>query len=238
MQFSDTTNKDGIIQDCESILFGDNYGQITDDANLLATFTRNSNRALDRATSLIFDADGRWDWDDKNRTDYPIAVTDLVSGQSDYRFNVSHLKIDQIEIRNESDSTWRKLKSINRTDFSKPLSEVYGKGAPIVYTKIADAFFLYPEPNYSVTNGLKVYFQRAASYFEATDTTKEPGFAKLYHRLISLWASYDYASVNGMPIARVLRDEILVMEQELQNFYSFRSSDEHITLKARQGNFR
>lgn len=238
MQFSDTTTKDGILQDCESILFGDNYGQITDDSNLLATFTRNANRALDRVTSLIFEADGRWNWDDKNRTDYPIATTDLVSGQSDYRFNVSHLNIDQIEIRDEADSSWQKLKAINRTDYSKPLSAVYGEGSPIVYTKIADAFFLFPEPNYSVSGGLKVYFQREASYFESTDTTKEPGFARLYHKLISLWASYDYASVNLMPIARVLRDEILVIEQELQDFYSMRSKDEHITLQARRGNFR
>lgn len=231
MQFSDTTTKDGILQDCESILF-DDYGRITDSTSFLQTFTRNSNRALDRITQLIFDADGRWQWDDTNFTDYPIATTDVVASQADYVLNVTHLKIHQVEF----DGT--KLTSIDPTDFDKPLAEVYGSGTPKYYDKIADSVFLYPTPDTAVTDGLKVYFQRPASYFATSDTTKKPGFATHFHRLISLWASYDYAFTKQLPIAKVLRDEIAIMEAELKDFYSQRSKDEHITLKARGGNFR
>lgn len=236
MQFSDTTTKQGIIQDCESILFGDNYGQISGDSNLLATFVRNSNRALDKATTLIFDADGRWQWDDTNNTDYPIATTNLVAGQQDYRFNVSHLRIHEVQVK--SGDSWIKLVSLDPRDYRRPLDEIFGSGTPTHYDKLADALFLYPNPNYDLSDGLKVFFQREASYFTASDTTKEPGFAKNFHRFISLWACYDYAFAKQLPITKVLRDEIQVMTTELQDFYSTRSKDEHITLKVRRGNFK
>jgi hypothetical protein len=232
MQFSDTTNKQGIIQDCESILFGDNYGHISDNSNLLATFTRNTNRALDRVTSLIIKADGKWEWDDTNQTDYPIATTDVVADQQDYRFNVTHLIVHEITAGKT------KLAPIDPKDYSRPLSEVFGKGSPQFYDKISDAFFLYPTPDYTETDGLQIVFQRPATYFLATDTTKAPGFATTHHRLLSLWASYDYAIANLMPIARVLRDEIMVMEQDLKDFYSIRSKDERVALRARPSNFR
>ena len=81
LQFSDTSaTKGGLIQECESQVFGDNsYGRISNDASLLATFTRYINEALNRVASLIMTADGRWQWDDTNTTDYPIGTTDLVT---------------------------------------------------------------------------------------------------------------------------------------------------------------
>lgn len=238
MQFSDTTNKDGIIQDCESVLFGDEYGHISSNSNLLATFTRNANRALDRVTSLIISADGKWEWDDTNQTDYPIATTDLTADQDNYRFNVSHLAIHTIHVLDSEGKSWAKLQPIDPKDFTKPLAEIFGKGKPAYYDKIADAFFLYPSPSYSVSAGLKVYFQREASYFVSTDTTKAPGFAKTFHRIVSLWASYDYAFAKTLPITRVLRDEIELMERELQDFYSIRNKDERVNLSARGGSFK
>lgn len=231
MVFNDLTNKDGIIQDCESIIF-DDYGRITGDTALHQTFVRNSNRALDRVTQLIFDADGTWSWDDTNNTDYPIAKTDVVADQADYRLNVSHLIIHQVEFDG------KKLTPVNPKDFSKPLAEVFGTGTPTHYNKLADGIFLYPTPDTSVADGLTVYFQREASYFVIADTTKKPGFATNFHRLISLWACYDYAFARQMPIAKVLRDEIQVMEQELKDFYSRRPKDERVRLVARGGRFR
>ena len=237
MQFSNTTTKDGIIQDCESILFGDNYGHISGNSNLLATFTRNVNRALDRATGLAIEADGKWQWDSTNQTDFPIATTELTADQDNYRFNVSHLVIHEIHVQGENGG-WTKLKPIDPKHHSKPLAEIFGTGAPKYYDKLADAFFLYPTPSYTKATGLKVFFQRGPSYFVSTDTTKEPGFASIFHRLISLWACYDYAFAKLLPIARVLRDEITIMEQDLQDFYSMRNKDERVNLKARGGSFR
>ena len=244
MQFSNTATKDGVLQDIESLVFSDDYGRITSNTKLLQTFTRYSNRALDRVTQLIFSADGRWQWDDKNNANYPIASTDLISGQVDYPFDVTHLQIHQIEVRNRENTDWGKLQSIDPNGHTKPLSSVFSTGTPIFYDKLADAPFLYPTPDYNMRlaeegiAGIKVTFQRGASYFVTTDTTKAPGFASNFHRLISLWASYDYAFSKQLPIAKVLRDEIALMEEALKDFYSTRSKDEHIRLIPRRFNFR
>ena len=54
LQFSDTSaQKNGLIQEAESMVFGDNsYGRISADTNLLATFTRYINEALNRVVEL------------------------------------------------------------------------------------------------------------------------------------------------------------------------------------------
>ena len=83
MVFNDTTNKSGIIQDCEFWLFSGNYGQISGSADLLNQFTALSNRALDSITNSILESDDRWEYDDTTYTDYPIATANLVNGQGD-----------------------------------------------------------------------------------------------------------------------------------------------------------
>ncbi len=58
--------------------------------------------------------------------------------------------------------------------------------------------YLYNIPNYASTGGLEIQFQRGASYFAYTDTTKVPGFVVSYHRLISMLAALDFAEANDM----------------------------------------
>ena len=79
LQFSDTGSaKNGLIQECEFTLFGESgYGAISGTADLLATFTRNMNNALNSVANLIMMSDGRWQWDDNNNTDFPVATTSL-----------------------------------------------------------------------------------------------------------------------------------------------------------------
>ena len=123
MQFSDTTaNKNGLIQVCEFELFGEqNYGKITGTASLLSTFTRGINDGMNRVTSLILQADNRWQFDDTNQTDYPIATTTLVttagSEQQDYTLAVSHLRIERVEVK-DAQGNWHLLTPIDQTDIS------------------------------------------------------------------------------------------------------------------------
>lgn len=234
MQFNNTTTKDGIMQDCEFWLFASNYGQITNSATNLLTFTSLVNRALDSVVTTIFESDDRWEFDDTTYTDYPIATTDLVNGQRDYVLSVSHLKVTRVEIKDES-GIWMKLTPIDLVDIPVARDEFMTLDAqPYYYDKTANSIFLYPAPNYNSTGGLRVYYQREPNYFVSSDTTKEAGFVSLAHRLLPLKACYDFAVANNLTDKiTVLRSEIDKKELELRKFYGRRNKDEILQLSAR-----
>lgn len=203
--------------------------------------TVSANKALERATALIREAEGRWEWDDSNNTDLPIATTDLVADQQDYSLSASHYRIERIELK-DAQGNWRLLIPIDQADvFDQSLTDFLGtSGTPEYYDKIANSVFLYPKPSYSQSASLKVYYERGPSYFTTSDTTKSPGFNALFHQLIPLWCAYDYALINTLPNKNDLRAEIQVIEERLQEYYSFRSRDEkpHISARSRRYNFR
>lgn len=228
MQFSDTSNKQGIVEDIDFFCDTDSTTYPT------AQKTRNVNRAYDRVVSLILGSDGRWQWDDTNATDLPIATTTITANQQDYGIDTTHLKITRVEIK-DSAGNWILLNPIDAAEVTdQSISDFYKTaGLPIYYDKIANSIFLYPKPNYTQAASLKVYFQRNVSYFTASDTTKQPGFASPFHRLLSLGASFDFALKKGLPQLNSLREQIAVMEQALMDFYAQRPKDERIGLTAR-----
>lgn len=221
MVFSDTSTNQGIVQEARWLV-GANTTSYP-----IADLTRNINRALDRVVSLIFNAGGRWQWDDSNQTTYPIATTALVSGQQDYTFDVTHLRVHRVEVKDTS-GNWHKLEVFDPKDLGK---EALGEfettnGIPKYYDVIANSVFLYPASNFSQAGSLKVWFQRKGSYFDTTDTTKEPGFAEIFHRHLALSAAYDFALKNNLTNRDSLRQEIALMEEEIKHFYSYRQPDE------------
>lgn len=238
MQFSDTSTKLGLIQDCEMRLFGDNgYGQISGNSDRLYQFTARLNRAQDRFNYLAMTADGRWQFDDNNNTDYPIATTNLVSGQRDYTFALEHLDISKVLILNAgSNGQFVELRPFDQND---PGANSYlvnystNTGIPRRYDKLANSIFLDPTPNYSATGGLKIYFQRGPNYFVYTDTTKVPGFASIFHDYLSLHASMSYAVDRGLDKAKNLFELVKEKEEAIIDFYGKRNSDEPTQLIAR-----
>jgi len=206
-----------------------------------ATLIAEANNALDRVASLIMSSDGRWQWDDENNTDLPIATTSLVSGQQDYALSIAHLKITRVEILdNAATPAWHKLLPFDQADLGDTSLSGYlnSNGMPAYYDKLGNSVFLYPAPNYSQAASLKVYFQRAPSYFTTSDTTKSPGFNSLYHDLIPLWITYNFSLANGKNNANQVYAEIQLKEDALREDYALRSKDDHIRLKARAMNWR
>ena len=228
MIFSDTTSqKSGILQDCEIGLFGDEgYGQITSDTNRLSQFTNRANRALDRFVFLAMTADEKWQFDDNNYTDLAIAVTNIVSTQRDYQFALDHLEIEKVLIL-RPDGTWVTLAPLSQTENQNTYYETNtgNDGVPTRYEKRGSTIFLDVVPNYSATNGLKIYFSRGASYFATTDTTKAPGFASNFHKFVPLHMKANYAIDRQMPIAKNLFDLLMSEEQSIRDFYSNRAKD-------------
>lgn len=240
--FNDTSTKLGLIQVCEDEVFG-NYGDISSNSDRLYQFTRLINEAFNRVTSLILQSNGRWQWDDSNYTDFPIGTTNLVttvgSEQQDYEFAVTHLKILGVEVK-DVNGNWINLTPIDQLDLSNSGNSVTDflrtAGMPMYYDKIGRSVFLYPKPlgtAVTSTAGLKVRFQRPPSYFVYTDTTKVPGFNSLYHELIALIASRNYAMSKTLSVAKGLAERVQIAEDALIADYALRSGDEKIGLSTK-----
>lgn len=241
MVFSDTSTKLGLIQDLEIKVFGDNgYGRISGNSDLLYQFTGRINRAQDRFTFLAMTADGRWQYDDTNYTDYGIATTNIVSGQRDYTFALEHLEIEKVLIKDTS-GNWKLIYSIDQDDKDAVTyleNNSSNTGTPTRYDKRSNSIFLDVTPNYNSTSGLKIYFKRGPSYFVYTDTTKVPGFASIFHGYLSQHAYYTYAMDRVLTnIDRIERDT-LKMEASITEFFSRRNKDERKALKARNESTR
>lgn len=239
MEFNNTTTKAGIIQDCEFWLFAANYGQISGNTDLLKTFTSLTNQALNSVVTKILESDDRWQFDDTNYTDYPIATTDLVLGQRDYPLSVEQIKVTRVECMDQS-GNWYLLKPLDLRDVQEARDEfMSGDGIPLYYDKLGQSLFLYPQTNYNSTGGLRVYFQREPDYFVYTDTTKKPGFASLLHRLVPIKACYDFAVANNLTDKiTVLQAEIAKRELELEKFFGRRNNDEVPVLREKnRGSF-
>lgn len=216
------------------------------------------NNAYERIGSLILQADGRWQWDDTNNTDFPIATIDMVSGQQDYSMTASHLKVIGAAVKSNT-GIWRRLLPFDADDLaasSTPTSFVplvnFGPtmdraeflktpGAPQFYDVLGVSTFLYPPPDNGIsvtlTAGLKLYFQRGPALFTSAEVatgTKQPGFNSLYHDLVPLWVAYNYALDNEISTANGYFSSIQAKEKQLVLDYSKRDKDERTIMTTKK----
>lgn len=196
-----------------------------------ADLLRNINTAYDRVSSLVLiAANDRWQWDDLNNTDLPIATTSTVNGQQDYSLASAHLTIDRVEIQ-DANGNWRELDPITQQALKRAsevaLENYYAtNGTPVRYQLVGNSIFLYPIPNYVGT--LKIYFTRGPNYFVIGDIpsgSKTPGFNQLFHQLLSLWPAYDYCLVKMPDRAPQIFQKIELLEQSIEDFYGTRFHD-------------
>lgn len=231
MEFSDTNKKQGLIQDI-TFLTG-----VDTDAFTIEDRTRNINQWYSQVASWIFETDGRWQWDDTNHTDRPMATTGLVSGQQEYQIlsaspdsGKDFLQLERVEIIS-SDDIKKKLYPLDQKDIrGRSLEEFLDEnGTPQYFDLRGSSIFLYPASDYDKSSGLRIYFKRSPLEFSSDDTTKEPGFAKPYHRILSLGASYDWAVAKNENNVNMLRQELEQYKKGLKDFY--RNRDKYEKLK-------
>lgn len=240
MVYNATSAKNGILQKCEFYLFGSNYGSITGDTTRLAEFTSLCNDAMDSASDILLSSDNTWQWDDTNYTTFPIAVTDLVDNQADYSLETTHHKIESVEAL-DSTGNYYPLYPIDTSDIMRkglsPTEYYEDKGLPQFYDKLGNSLVLYPAPDsaqVTAMDGLKVRFQRSAEYFTTSDTTKEPGFSSIYHILVPLYASFEYAVANDMTNKmNILSAKIAKEESKLKRYMQSRNKDERPIISMR-----
>ena len=207
---------------------------------------RNVNNWYLQVASWIFEADGRWQWDDANQTNMPSATTNLVSDQKDYLILAASpssgqdwLQIDRVEITDDNDEQ-REIMPLDQTDLKGVALDEFmdTPQQPEYYDFRGNSIFLYPAPNYNKSGGLTVYFKRSPLLFATTDTTKQPGFATPYHKILSLGASYDWAVSKGDNNIDRIRQELEILKKGLKDFYSKRDKYEIPKLKRRYSSYK
>jgi hypothetical protein len=225
MTFNDSSGKQGIVQDV--------WFRTNSEVNQfpLADITRYANDAYSRVANIIIQSDGRMQWDDVNHSNQPISATDLVANQQTYEIFVAAptalqdwLMIDRIETQ-DANGDWSELRPIDKSNINISLDEYQNTpGQPHSYDFNGSELKLYPASDTSVTGGLKIYFNRAPSYFVSTDTTKRPGFATIFHDYISLYATHQWNIIKKNDYA--LQPLLDRKEIEIGKFYSKRNKVE------------
>lgn len=240
MVFSDTTNKLGIVEQVRSLIRLDSTQWPT------YKIVNSCNNYLDTITGLMIGNDKRFQWDDTNHTKLPIGTTNLVANQSDYSFLTDEqgnkiLNLIRIDVLTSSTTgLYQELNLIDQSQIPYALDE-YQKnaGIPMEYDKIADNIVrLYPKPVSSITNGLKFYFQRTASYFSATDTTKEPGVPATLHRGFVIASAYDCALTMGLPNLQAISVEVQKEDLKVKEYFKGRNQDDNRVMKTECFSFR
>lgn len=228
MQFSDAPGKSGIIQD---ITF---FTGVDLQAYNIYDRTRNVNERFKRVWTIIFEAYNGWKFMDDNYTDastgLPYADQNVTSGTDLYTLPSGSLVIEMVEIKTSSGSQFQRVYPWSHEDFKRAGGDaVFGSsvtGVPLHYLLQGDILRLLPIPNFTVTDGLRVYFNKSISTFSTSDTTKTPGFSVDFHRMLSIGASLDYAIARGLTEKkRELQDLWDYYEEGLRSFYSKRFAD-------------
>jgi hypothetical protein len=228
MVFSDTTNYTGIVERARIIARVDATQWPT------SRIVNSANDRLDKIMNYGISADRRFQLDDTNHTKLPIGTTSLVLDQTDYSFLTDEQGNRIINITRlalvDSDGQEQQLvqTNIGNVDYD---SYSYGalSGTPTRFDKIADNIVRlnYKPTAENVTDyDLKFYFQRTPSYFVATDTTKEPGFANDLHRGIVIQCAYDAAFTLGLENVNQLANELAKEDMVMANYFANRNTDE------------
>lgn len=224
MQFSESTNNTGIVQQVRSMLRVDSTQWPT------YQIVNSSNNWLDFVTGYAIGADKRFQWDDTNHTKLPEGTTTLTSGQSDYSFltdEQGNTILTLLGVSLLQGGKYIPLKPVDRNDTDIDWSS-FGtdSGTPTMYDKIADNIIrLDLKPSATVSSGLKFFFQRTGSYFAATDTTKSPGVAPLLHRGFVIASAYDGALTLGLQNLQPLSVEREREIEKMIQYFADRNQD-------------
>lgn len=205
MLLSDTTNKNGLVQECE---FWTNLGDgtISGNTTLLKVFVNRLNRSYDKVVPLILDLSDTMRWDDSvNHTKQPIGYFDIASGDGDYELlsdeqGNSILNIVAVSILPSATST--EYQQLDRLTLDQPAAlramspNPSDIGVPSAFVERNNTIFFDVVPNYDATSGGKVFFERSPRYFSSSSLSQSPGIPEPFHQLLALYASLDWLLVN------------------------------------------
>jgi len=223
MVFSDSTNNLGIVEQTRALMRVDSTQWTT------ANIVNSCNNWLDFVMSYGVANDKFLQFDDTNHTKLAEGTSDLTVNITDYSFLTDEQGNPIKTLLGVSLLTggyYQPLTPVDRAEINLATFGVL-TGTPTQYDKISDNIIrLDRKPSATVTNGLKYYFQRAGSYFAATDTTKSPGVAPDLHRGFVITSAYDGALTLGLQNLQALSVERQFEIQKMHEYFNTRNNDQ------------
>lgn len=225
--FNDTTNNTGICQQAR-FLAGVDATQWP-----IQRIVNSCNNWKDFVTGYAIGADTRFRWDDTNHTKLPEGTTPLTVSQSDYSFLTDEQGNQIITLLGVSLLQSGKYQPLTPVDRNDPYydSSTFGQvsGTPTQYDKISDNIIRLDKiPTATVAAGLKFYFQRTGSYYDADDTTKQTGFSAVIDRGFIIASAYDIALTLGLQNTQALALERQREEERVVRCFEYRNEDEEV----------
>lgn len=93
-----------------------------------------------------------------------VTTTNIVANQQAYNYPVDLQTFRSLHYKDSGMNSFQKLKGYNFNQFNELVDQWdgtdYPAGVPTIYTLYAGQFLLFPIPQTSLTNALKVYYQR------------------------------------------------------------------------------
>lgn len=201
MKFNDTTNKDGLIQDCEHWTNLGDAG-ISGDTSLLKHFTRLLNIRYGTALAKLQLLSGTDGVEDRNYSSQQFSTFTIVAGQNDYEFltdeagnTISDFTGLHILLSGQTDYVPLDKLALSDTDAQLIMSpNSSNTGTPTGFIERGSVAYMDKLPDVGGTG--KLFYRLVPSYFIYSDTTKTPGIIDAGHRYLSLGASLDYVLVH------------------------------------------
>jgi len=226
-----------------------NYSTLTADVDFLcgstsasypiADKTRNINISYQRVATLIWQADGTWNYDDANNTDSPIAYRTIANASASYLIPTTALRVRQVEIK-DGQGDWQVLNPITYDEIGiSPEEYLTGGGLPVRYLLDGNEIRLFPAPktgDVTMTSGLAVRLSRAPTEFATSATTATPGFPASFHRILAYDAAIDFEQEPRKREFLLLQRDRL--EKGLTRFYQGRSDDHPSIIRPKNRNAR
>ena len=220
---------------------------ISGNATLLKQFTVLINQAYNKVVGWIIEAQGKWQFDDSNYTDFGEAVTTLVADQYDYTLPGASAVANF--------STFLRLIGVYIKDLSGNYIELtedgfngenLQEGMPSAYKVVGNSLILNAKPTstyVTLTQGLLVKIQRIPDQFVSTDTTQQPGLPATYHPTITYLASHAWLITKKVfdlagEYKKIIYGDSSVpddkgLKGELQRAYADKNDDVRPTMQAR-----
>lgn len=227
LQFSDTTNKDGIVQRIQNAC-----GLISATTNSypLKVITKDVNSALDEYIAIGEENSNKIKVDDTNHSSEPALPISLVSGTQRYTFNTDSnsnqiTKVDRVDCL-RADGSSKRLNFKNKEEITEGIASYKATaGEPEEYYIEGEEIVLFPKPNYNSASGLKLHVTRAGSYFVSTDTTKVAGINNRFHDYLWIRPSYFWCLTRDTRRAANLKVELVKMEADIAKYFKRLNAD-------------
>jgi len=230
MRFNPTTDYDSIVKNIQD-LTDTNVSKYT-----LKQIARSVNNYLNRASHLLLEFSDNKNYDDPNFTYLPQGTYNIVNGERNITIfkDEEGKQIQKIRkvIAKDPSGQWYEIVPVDLQDRGEQ-EIAYGDqtGTPYSYDWVGTTMIFDVSPNYDMTDGLKVFYERSLDYFTEADTTKEPGLPEHFHDYLVYGASYDYCTRKGLQRKGDYRNMVEKIEQNLKSFMGNQSLEKNTRIR-------